>query len=230
LDLSGDVQRAPDPLNLLRRSLMRAPEVLAVTVRALRQPELRTPLTAPIVVVNGVDAESAERTSRALVAHRWGEGTAINSGLCVGGLFILPVAIVDALIAVVWPYLGYGRALALIVAVAVTVVGLVVALALDAGIRGSLLRVARGEPRALRPDDMQLVLQDARNGNARRRAATAAQLLLAAMVVVVLFVTRDPRSVLAAVVLAAVVLGAIVMMMQAYRPNRRPGSRPPMLA
>lgn len=228
LDLSGDTRRAPDPLNLLRRSMVRAPEVLAVTVRALRQPQRRTPLTAPIVVVNGVDAMAAEGASRALVAHRWGEGTVITSGLCCAGLLVLPVALIDALVAVTWPYLGYARLPALAVAIGVTVAGMVVALALDASIRGTLLRVARGDQRALRPDDVALVMQGTRGRGNRGRAASTAQALLVALVVAALLMTRNEHSVVAAMSLGVLALGAVVMLTRAYRP--RPGSRPPMVA
>jgi hypothetical protein len=67
----------------------------------------------------------------------------------------MPVALVSALVAVVWPYLGHGRFVALLVAVGATVAGLVVALALDASIRIALAALGVGAlvmmTRAYRP-------------------------------------------------------------------------------
>ncbi len=129
---------------MLRRAIVRAPEVVVTSTRALNSSAGRSPLTAAIVVVNGVGAPEAARTSRALVAHRWGAGTRLASGVTLGVALVAPAALVDALVAFARSHLGPLQLPLLVLAAIATIAAVVMAVALDAGLRGGLLRVAPG--------------------------------------------------------------------------------------
>src|SRR4051794_17419955 len=217
LDLTGDRHRADaDVRDLLRVAVSRALELLYASLRAVRHPEGRAPLAAPIIVVNGISAEEAARTSRALVAHRWGEDTKITSGLLFGGLFVLPVAVIDTLIVVAWQRLSYARLPALAVGVGLTIFGLVVALALDAGMRGALLRAARGDESALPPDVCRLVVLQGRTARTLARAYGQAIAFIIVATGAVVLLAREPGLWFVVFAITAAV-AAIVMLQRAYR-------------
>jgi hypothetical protein len=224
-ELAGDVHRDPPRVrDVLRRAAVRCSEVLVVSTRSVRDREPRTPFAAAIVVVNGVSADEGARTSRALVAHRWGSGTAITTGLLFGALFVLPVAICDALVAVAWPYLGVAQLPMLVLAIVITIVALVMTLALDAGLRGALLRMARGDETALPRDVSRLVVLPNAADSPVTRAYERAVVLIVVATIAIALLPRIPTPWFAGLVFAPTVIAALEMLRRAYRRSQSPRS------
>ncbi len=153
--------RRPDPIVVVGHAARCVPDVLITGARASRS-RPRAPLASAIAVVNGVAADEAVRTARALGAHRWGLGAIVRGGSRLFALFLTPVVTFDVLAFLLWADLGPVRPLALLGAVLVTIVGTVVVVALDAAIRGALLRVARGDDTVLDPALVALMVKPGR--------------------------------------------------------------------
>lgn len=218
LELVGDRSaRRAEPANVAWRAFGRAPDLVGMSLRVPMRRELRSPLTAAVMAVNGLDPEPAARTSQALLARYWGERAVVRCGLLFAGLFVLPVTAVDALVYVSWPHLGFVRPLALLVAVGLTIVGLVVALACDAAIRGALLRTVRGDATAIDPAVVAAVVcrRDGRGGIGG--AYTHAMVALVVGVVALALLPQQASSWFATLVLGPAVVGAVYLLTRAFR-------------
>jgi hypothetical protein len=117
---------------------------------------------------------------------------------------------------VAWEHLSYARLPALLVGVGLTIFGLVVALALDAGMRGALLRAARGDESALSTDVRRLVVLQGRAAQIVDGAYGQAIAFLVVAMGAIAVLARETG--LGFVVFAmAAVIAAIVMLQRAYR-------------